>query len=91
MEEKETNLLETTQPANQVAGPQTCRNPRQNLPPTDKDKLAGEVPNEGSGTSTLTLAVSCAFTSAFATALFKDIYTDVDLQKATKLALELFI
>ena len=51
-----------------MAGPCACYSPRQNLPPTRKDELAGAAPTEGSGTPTPTPVVFCAPTPALATA-----------------------
>lgn len=77
-----------------------------NLPPTSKDELARDtlgVLIKGSGTSNLTSAVFYAFTLALALAQapaltqtpapalgLPSMYTNIDLQRATKLALELF-
>ena len=71
-----------------MTGPRTRRNP----PPAGKDGLARGVPFEGSGTFTSTPAASRTPTPASASALGPPgKYTDEDLQRATKLALELFI
>ena len=62
-----------------MSGPRTCRN-------------AGKASTNGSGTSELTPAVFHAPTPAFASAPGPPgRYTNEDLQKATKLALELFV
>ena len=73
-----------------MAGPKTqC-----NLPPAGKDELAGGAPSKGSGTSTPTSAAFRALTPALAPASALSPpgkYTDKDLQRATKLALESFV
>ena len=73
-----------------MARPRTRRNP----PLAGKDELAGGAPSEDSGTPTPTLAASKAPTPAPAPASAPGPpgkYTDEDLQRATKLTLELFI
>ena len=75
-----------------MADPRTRRSPRSNPTPTGKDELAGGAsgaPTKGSGTLTSTPAVSRAHTPAPALDP-QDRYADEDLQRATKLALELF-
>ena len=80
--------MESTHPANQMAGPRTRRNP----PPAGEDGLAGGAPSEGSGTPTPTPAASRVPTPAPASAPGPPgKYTDEDLQRATKLALESFV
>ena len=71
-----------------MAGLRTCRN----FPPSNKDELAGGAPTNVSGTLVPTPAVSQAPTlaSAFAPGP-PGRYTDEDLQRATKLALESFV
>ena len=75
-----------------MAGPQARRNAS---PPAGKDELAGDVPGvpiKGSGTHTLTLAAFRAPTLAPAPVpgpLGR--YTDENLQRATKLALDSFV
>ena len=79
-----------------MAGAHACRN---RLPPADKDELVEDAPRafiEGSGICTLTLAVSRASTPASAPAFtsapgLPGKYTNENLQKATKLAPELFV
>lgn len=80
-----------------MAGLCTRRSPRSNPLPTGKDKLAGGAPgapNKGSGTSTPTFATSRVPTPAPAPASASGppgLYTDVNLQKATKLVLKSFV
>ena len=81
-----------------MTGPRTCRSPHRNLPPGGKNKLAGgppEAPTKGSNTPTPSLPISQAQTLADVSAPTPTpsggIYIDVDLQKAIKLALELFV
>ena len=81
-----------------MAGPRICRSPRCNLPPGGEDKLAGSppgAPTEGSNTPTPSPPVSWAQTPADAPAPTpappRGTYTDADLQRATKLALDSFI
>ena len=69
---------------------------RCNSPPAGKDELAGGVPFEGSGTPTPTPAASRAPTPAPAQYSAPapgppGVYTNVDLQKATRLALKSFV
>ena len=75
-----------------MANLRTCRNSA----PVGKNKLAGSVSTEGSNTSTPSPAISRAQipTPAQARASthgLPGMYTDVDLQKTTSFALELFI
>ena len=71
-----------------MAGPGICRNPLRG----NKDELAGGVPTDVSGTLVPTPAVSQASTLASASAPGpSERYTDEDLQRAIKLALELFV
>ena len=81
-----------------MAGPQTYHK----LAPVDKDELAKNISTKGSSTPTLTPVVFCAPILAppqvFALAQgststlgLSGRYTDEDLQKVTKLALEFFI
>ena len=82
--------LEPTYPANQMARPRT----RRNSPPAGKDELVEEAPSEGNGTPTSTPAASRAPTPALAPASAPGPpgkYTDEDLQRASKLALESFV
>ena len=81
-----------------MAGPRTCRSFRRNPPPGGEDKLAGGLPGaptKGSNTSTLSPPISWVQTPADTPgptpAPLRGTYTDVDLQKATKLALESFV
>ena len=81
-----------------MTGPRTRRSPRHNPPPGGEDELAGGLPGaptKGSNTSTPSPPVSRAQTPADAPAPTpapsSGTYTDVDLQKATKLALESFV
>ena len=75
-----------------MAGPRARRNAP---PPAGEDELAGDVPGaptEGSGTHTPTPAASRAPTPAPAPAPGPPgRYTDEDLQRATKLALDSFV
>lgn len=70
-----------------------CRNPL----PAGEDKLAGGVFTEGIGTPAYTptpvifYAPTSAPTPTPAPAPPKDTYTDVNLQQATKLALDSFV
>lgn len=80
-----------------MAGSHTCYN----FPSTRKDKLAKNTlraSTKGNGTSTLTFvafwAPTLAPAPAFAptpTLVLPGLYMDVDLQRATKLALESFV
>ena len=82
-----------------MAGPRTRRSPRCNPPPPGgEDKPVGGLPGaptEDSNTPTPSPLVSRAQTSANAPAPTlappRGIYTDEDLQRATKLALESFV
>ena len=81
-----------------MVGPHTCWSLCRNPLSSSENKLAEDLPgapNKGSNTPTLFLPVSWAQTPAEAlaltSALSRGTYTDVNLQKATKLALELFI
>lgn len=76
-----------------MAGSRICHSSRNNPPLTDKDELAGGAPrasNNDSGTSFPIPAASYTLTFILALGL-PDIYTNVDLQRATRLALKLFI
>ena len=80
-----------------MAGSCTHRSPRSNPPLGGEDELAGgppEAPTEGSNTPTPSLPVSRVQTPANAPAPtpapLRGTYTDEDLQRATKLALESF-
>ena len=83
-----------------MVGPQTRCDP----PPSSEDELAGDAPGahiKGSGTPTPTSAISSAPTPAPAQAPAPvqtltlvpgpGPYMDADIQRATKLALELFV
>ena len=81
-----------------MAGPRSRRSPRRNPPPGGEDELAGGppgAPTKGSNTPTPSPPVSRAQTSTNAptptAAPPRGIYTNADLQKATKLALNSFI
>ena len=81
-----------------MAGPRTHRSFCHNPPPGDENELAGGPTGaftKGSNTSTPSPPVSRAQTPADAlaptSAPLRGMYTDTDLQRATKLALELFI
>lgn len=69
---------------------------RYNLALVGEDKFAEDVTTKDSNTPTLSLAISCPQTPAsaqvpiFAPSL-PGMYTNINLQKATRLALELFI
>ena len=80
-----------------MAGPRARRNPP---PPAGEDELAGEAPTDGSGIPVPTPAVSRVPTLAPAGAPAPAQipapgppvrYTNEDLQRATKLALESFV
>ena len=81
-----------------MAGPHACRNSYQNPPPANEDELAsaalGALTND-SGTFSYTFVVSYILTLILALLLapaeFVAKYTDADLQRTTKLALELFV
>lgn len=62
-----------------------------NFLPISKNKLIGRVFIKGNSTYIITFVISYTFTFAIIPALFGDIYANVNLQKATKLALKLFI
>ena len=81
-----------------MARARTCRSSRRNPSPGGEDELAKgpqEAPTKGSNTPTHFSDVSRAQTPADAPAPIiaplRGTYTDVDLQKATKLTLESFI
>ena len=81
-----------------MARPCACQSRRLNPPPDNKDKLAGaasEAPTNDSGTPFHTPVMSYVPTLApallFALAKLVAKYTNADLQRATKLALKLFI
>ena len=76
-----------------MTGPRTCWSPRRNPPPAGKDELADGAPIKGSGTPapTPTPSISCAPTPAPALALPGGTYTNVHLQRGTKLALDSFV
>ena len=81
-----------------MAGPRTRRNPRRNPHLGGEDELTGSppgAPTKGSNTPTLFPPVSWVQTPvdtlAPTPAPPRGMYTNVDLQRATKLALELFI
>ena len=72
-----------------MAGPRTRRSPRNNPPLTGEDELAGDAPEAPTkGSSTPTSAPAQVPTSAPGPT---GMYTDVDLQRATRLALESFV
>ena len=79
-----------------MTGPRTCQSLCRNLLPAGKDELI-KVPlgatTKGSGIPApiLTLAVFRPPTPAPTSALPRSIYTNMDLQQATKLALDLFV
>lgn len=71
-----------------MAGLRTCRNSA----PVGKNELIGRVFTEGSNIFTPTPAIFCALTPAFAPTLGPPgMYTDMNLQKAIRLALKLFV
>ena len=81
-----------------MAGPRARRSPRRNPLPAGEDELAGAIPRaptDDSGTPSHTLAMSRAPTPASAPppapAKLVAKYTNADLQRATKLALESFV
>ena len=83
-----------------MAGPYTRHNLYRNSPPGGKDELAGSppgAPTKDSNTPTPSPAVFWAQTPTFtptftpALALPGGRYTNMDLQRATKLALESFV
>lgn len=72
-----------------MAGPRTRRSPRNNPPLTGEDELAGDAPEAPTkGSSTPTSAPAQVPTSVPGPT---GMYTDVDLQRATRLALESFV
>ena len=81
-----------------MTGPRTRRSLRCNPPPDGENELAGSLPGaltESSNTPTSSPPVFRAQTPTDAPALTpappRGTYTNVDLQKATKLALKLFV
>ena len=81
-----------------MARPRARRSSRRNPPPGGEDELAEGPPetlNKGSNTPTPSLLLSRVQTpadvSAPTPASPRDMYTDTNLQRATKLGLELFI
>ena len=82
-----------------MARSRICQSPWQNLLPTGKDKLTeanqGLASTNGNSTPTPTPIISYTPTSAlippFAPAKLVTKYINTDLQKAIKLALELFV
>ena len=81
-----------------MAGPYACRSSCRNPPPAGKDELAQATPRaltNDSGTSSYTFAVPYVPTptpaSSFAPAELVAKYTNADLQRATKLTIELFV
>ena len=82
-----------------MAGPWAYHSLSQNFPPTGKDEPAGvtprTAPTNNSGTSTPTPVMSYAPTLALVPPLvpanLMAKYTNADLQRVTKLALELFV
>ena len=81
-----------------MAGTRTQRSSRQNPSPTGEDELTGAAPRaltNDSGTPSHTPAVSRVLIPApapsSAPAKLVDKYTNANLQRATKLALELFV
>lgn len=69
-----------------MTGPQTCYN----LVPTSKNQVAKRASIEGNGIFITTPAATLTFVSVFAPSL-PGIYTNINLQKTTKLTLKLFI
>ena len=91
-------LVRATNSAVSIAGPCSCQSPCWNPPPAGEDELAGtapRAPTNNSGTLSHTLAMSRVPTDAlappFAPAKLVAKYIDAELQRATKLALELFV
>lgn len=82
-----------TPPANQMVSLRIYYSFCCNFPPAKKYELAGRALTKNSNTNTPIPAIFCAPNPVFtpALALFENIYTNIDLQKATKLALDLFI
>lgn len=82
-----------------MTGPRTRQSPWNNPPPISKNELAEDAPGaptEGSSTPTPSPAISPALTPVPAQAPtpapgLPGMYTNIDLQKATRLALELFV
>ena len=74
-----------------MAGPCACQSFQQNLLSTSKDEFAGTAPIEGNSTPTPTFVISRIPTSVFpltsAPAKLIARYTNMDLQRAIKLAL----
>ena len=90
---EETEVTDTfeTNLAKQMAGPRNCRSLQSNSLPTSKDELAEgalEASTKSSDTVTLTPAISLAPVPALG---MPGLYMDVNLQRATKLALKLFM
>lgn len=73
----------------------TCRSLYSNFSAASKNKFAGRAPIEGSNIFTLTslAAITCTPSAAlaFASVFFRDMYTNINLQKAIKLAPKLFV
>ena len=85
-----------------MAGPRTRHSPRRNPPPGGEDELTGGPPRAPTkdnntptpsppGSQAQTLVDAPAPTPAPTPAPPRGIYTDVDLKRATKLALESFV
>ena len=81
-----------------MAGPRICCSFRRNPPSGGEDELVRGPPGaltKGSNTSTSSPPISWVQTPTDILALtptpFRGTYTNVDLQRATKLALELFV
>ena len=82
-----------------MAATRACRSSCQNPLPTGKDELAGitsrAAPTDDNGTPSHPPAISHVSTPALVPPLVPAKlvakYTDTDLQRATKLALELFV
>ena len=77
-----------------MAGSHTCHSLQDNSPLTSKDELAGgviEVSTNGSGTLSPILTASCVSTFALPLVSPENTYTNLYLQKTTKLAPDFFI
>lgn len=76
-----------------MASLHTCRNFCHNFSLASKDELAGKAFTKDSGTNTPILVIFYFFTPTFALVLasLRDLYTNVNLQKAIKLAFKLFV
>lgn len=77
--------------ANQMTDLSICCTHCGNFLFVSKDKLVDKAPIKSSNMNTLILVVFCIPTFASILASSGDMYTNMDLQKATKLAIKFFI